>query len=247
MLKIAICDDDNIYIQYMEKMLIKSGLDKEVAEFYTYNSGPALLADCNKNIDFDALFLDVQMNGMDGNETAKYFRKKHQSTLLIFCSGVYQPTVESFKVTPFRYLLKQYTDEVMLKELSEIIEVLKERKKMPYIVGKHGNTTIKIKPEEILYISVAKRGSHIYVCAEGLINEFGEKIACKEKVSELYKVLKFCGFAYAHNSYIVNLQYIVSKRQAEVELTNGTILTISRSKEKIFRTALTEHLAGKYE
>lgn len=247
MLKIAICDDDNIYVQYMEKMLIKSGLNKETTEFHLYNSGPALLSDCETDNEFDALFLDIQMNGMDGNETAKYFRERYQNTILIFCSGVYQPTVESFKVAPFRYLLKQFTDEVMLKELSEITEVIKERKKMPYIAGKHGNATIRLKPEDILYISVAKRGSNIFISTEGIKNEFGEVLGCQDKVSKLFEVLQFYGFAYAHNSYIVNLRYVVSKRQAEVELTNGTILTISRSKERTFRTALAEHLAGKYE
>lgn len=45
---------------------------------------------------FDCLILDVAMPGMDGNETARDFREQFPDTLLVFCSGVCVPTVESY-------------------------------------------------------------------------------------------------------------------------------------------------------
>ena len=36
---IAICDDEDNYIKYIKKMLLKSGLESEETVFYEYNSG----------------------------------------------------------------------------------------------------------------------------------------------------------------------------------------------------------------
>lgn len=40
---IAICDDENSFIKYMKKMLLKSGLKKEETTFCEYNSGEELI------------------------------------------------------------------------------------------------------------------------------------------------------------------------------------------------------------
>lgn len=247
MYKIAICDDDDSYVQYLKRMIALTKIECGNIEYYEYSSGEALLADVDKNVEYDVLFLDIQMGGIDGNETARRFRKKCLNTLLIFCSGVYQPTVKSFRVYPFRYILKQYTDKTILKELNEIIDVVIERNLEPYIIGSNHHSTTKLKPEEIMYISIAKRGSNIFVYPDSIKYEFERNITSKKKVEELFYILREFNFVYVHNSYIVNLRYIKRKTLKEIELIDGTILSVARSKEKTLRESLAEYLAKKYE
>ena len=73
-----------------------------------------------------------------------------------------------------------------------------------------------------------------------------EKLPEHAKVDELYDRLKAYGFAYAHNSYIVNLRYVKRISATELELQDNVILSISRSKEKNFRADFAKYLAGKY-
>ncbi len=247
MYNIAICDDDQVFISYMKKMIIASGLDERMVVFYEYCSGEELILSMNKNIEYDLLILDMQMGNMDGIETAKLYRGKYINTILVFCSGRVKPTVKSFEVTPFRYLLKQYSDSRMLREMYPIIEKIKSLKIEPFIIGSYLYNTVKLTPDEILYIAVSKHGSDIYICSHIIRYEFERKIKSKEKVKELYLMLKNHGFVYAHNSYIVNLKYIKRKTMIELELVDGTVLSIARSKEKELRKALAEHLARKYE
>jgi len=75
---------------------------------------------------------------------------------------------------------------------------------------------------------------------------FESHVTSKKKLAELYEQLKDYGFEYAHNSYIVNLRYIKRRIPGELELTDGTILTVSRSKEKRLREAMTRFVAQKY-
>ena len=156
------------------------------------------------------------------------------------------PTPFIFKVTPFRYLLKQYEKALMITEFKEVIDVLNHRKREPIIVGKYYNNIVKLLPQEIMYFSIAKSGSNIYLCPNASKFEFENHLICKKKLSEIYQTLNEYDFVYIHNSYIVNLNYIKRKTERIVEMINGDILTISRSREKEFREKFTVFLESKY-
>lgn len=115
-----------------------------------------------------------------------------------------------------------------------------------FIMGHYYKNTIRLKPEEITYISIEKHGSQIHVTSQVMKYQFEGKILSKQRVGELYDKLKDHDFAYAHNSYIVNLRYVKQITAAELELRGGIILSIARSKEKEFRAAFAKWLAGKY-
>lgn len=246
MYEIVICDDDSLFIKYMERILISGGLSSETVNFYEYQSGEELIEELPGHTKVDLLILDMQMGGLDGNQTAKRFRQQFPLSLLVFCSGVCQPTVKSFEVLPYRYLLKEYTDEHMLDEVKNIVLELKNKTEEIYITGHYHRDTIRIKPEEITYISIAKHGSEIHVNSQIMKYKSDDKIICKQKVEELYGMLRVFGFEYAHNSYIVNFRYVKRIGVTELELNDNTILSISRSKQKKFRADFAKYLAKKY-
>lgn len=246
MYDIAICDDDSHFVGYMERMLLRSGLEAEEAAFHTYHSGEELAQACMHCPKVDLLILDMKMEGMDGNGTARLFRSYFPASVLVFCSGACEPTVKSFEAEPYRYLLKAYSDERMEKELQAVVQEMKKRQAEPAIVGSWKQSMVKLRPEEILYISIARGGSRIYADPSVMKYGFESHITSKKKISELYGQLKGYGFEYAHNSYIVNLRYIKRRIPGELELTDGTRLTVSRSKEKSLREAFARFVAQKY-
>lgn len=243
---IAICDDDSNYIKYIKKMLIQSGLKNEEAIFNEYCSGEELIQSMEFCEKIDLLILDMQMKELDGHETARCFREQFPSSVIVFCSGVCMPTVETFETTPFRYLLKEYTDDRMVRELKVIVDEMKKKFIEPNIIGTWRYSTVKLRLDEILYISIARRGSNIYVNPQIAKYEFKNCVNSKKKVVELYSILKPYGFEYAHNSYIVNLDYIKRMTTQELELSDGTLLSVARSKEKELRVAFARHKAQKY-
>lgn len=238
MYHIGICDDDPMFIKYVERLFDDT---KEQFRFYEYLSGEQMLNDMQEQEYYDLLILDIALPGMDGNETAREFRKMFPETLLVFCSGVFMPTVESFETTPYRYWLKSYTEERMRQEVDTVLLAMKKTKIMPYIKGKKGNEVVKISPKQIYYIAILNRGTMLY-CGDS-----GEKYTSSQKLTEFHEQLKQFGFAYAHNSYIVNLKYVAVVRPTELEFVNGEKLTISRAKAKEFKQAFALSLGQKYE
>lgn len=161
MYRIAICDDDIAYTEYLEKK-IKEVLGKsERSSICKYYSGEEFIGDLE--LEFDLVFLDMQMGEIDGITAAIKFRKRNQDAVLVFCTGIQLPQPEFFDVQPFRYLMKNYTENKMDEELKNIINKMIENKKEVYIVVRNDGRMDKIAIDNITYISNIKRGCCIHM------------------------------------------------------------------------------------
>ncbi|MFR5636562.1 MAG: LytR/AlgR family response regulator transcription factor [Mediterraneibacter faecis] len=161
MYRIAICDDDIAYTEYLEKK-IKEVLGKsERSSICKYYSGEEFIGDLE--LEFDLVFLDMQMGEIDGITAAIKFRKRNQDAVLVFCTGIQLPQPEFFDVQPFRYLMKNYTENKMDEELKNIINKMIENKKEVYIVVRNDGRMDKIAIDNI-HIPLDIRTLHIWIC-----------------------------------------------------------------------------------
>ena len=243
MYRIAICDDDIAYTEYLEKK-IKEVLGKsERSSICKYYSGEEFIGDLE--LEFDLVFLDMQMGEIDGITAAIKFRKRNQDAVLVFCTGIQLPQPEFFDVQPFRYLMKNYTENKMDEELKNIINKMIENKKEVYIVVRNDGRMDKIAIDNITYISNIKRGCciHMFSKKDNQCYEF----ASNKKLIDTYEELKNQSFEYAHNSYIVNFKAIIGIKNDVITMEDLTTLNISRSKRKIFHSRFADYLGGKYK
>lgn len=241
MFKIAICDDDINYRTRVKNLIVKITDFCPDIFFYEYSSGEELIKDVNQM--HNLLFLDIQMGEMDGNETAKVFRKLNRDAILIFCTNFQNPTPESFKVQPYRYIMKDLQDQMLKEEMPDIIREMERKTEIRYLnVTEDGNLS-RIPVKQILYVSVVKRGALIHQYSENGTKE----ICCRETVKEIYDRLLYEGFEYAHNSYIVNMANIIHVSKNVITLKDKTELNISRSKQKNFDSSFSKFLRLRYK
>ncbi len=80
-MQIAICDDEVSMVQILEEKIKKLLPDAVIDK---YLSGDELIASGSKP---DILFLDIQMPGMDGMETAKMLRQDNERYDTHFCDS----------------------------------------------------------------------------------------------------------------------------------------------------------------
>ena len=113
--KIALCDDDTNYMDDLEKLLKKCSQQEDLLEIVKCTSGAQILNSDNDNV--DVVFQDIQLKGMDGNEISGDLWKRGYQGALVHCSGIYMPTPETIKISPYRYILKQAEKEEVMKDL----------------------------------------------------------------------------------------------------------------------------------
>lgn len=243
MYRIAICDDDKRDIEILKRLILKTKVvDTNLFQLYAFESGEQLFF--HQQMDFDVIFMDMQMGEMDGYETAMNLRKVDSNFLLVFWSGVVMPVPEHFKAGAFRYLEKNKLEEEIVSELNDIIVELVKRKARPYVICKHssGKDQIRIYPESVLYIAI--RGNGCQVFAHGKVKEQfpNEILRITQNLNQVVQVFtEEYGFSRIHNSYIVNMSYITHISRTCVKLVDGTELTVARSKIKAFQKAFAQY------
>lgn len=249
MYKIAICEDDKSYIEALKKLIVDTGvIDVNLLQFQEFSSGEQLYF--YPQLEFDMIIMDIQLGKMDGYETAMELRKIDNNFLLVFCSGIIMPTPKFFKANAFRYLDKNDTDEELLDEMTAIMKEMVIRKDRPFIMCKYssGKDQIRVYPESILYITIRGNGCQIH--PYGKLKELFPKEILRinmnlNSVAEIFD--EEHGFVRIHNSYIVNMAYIMKTGIESVALIEGTELSVARSKMKHFQQVFAKYAAAKYE
>lgn len=214
-MNIAVVDDETVIMEQIGGMVRKQMPDCYL-EFYATGEG---LLEAGKR--FDIVFLDIQMDGMDGIETARRLRAKQDDIVLIFVTGSREYVFDALDLYAFHYLLKP-VDENKFKEVLERAtgEVAKKKEKRVLFIKKRNLT---LDQADILYIeSRAKKvGIHtdrskdiieIYATMEELERQLGE---------DFYR---------CHRAYIVNMAHITEYDNESITITNGDKVYLTKKK-----------------
>ena len=236
MIRIAICDDEEYYRETIRNVILDRE-NKENVVFYEFESGEEFLQQLWQK--YDLVFMDIKMPGIDGNKTAQAFRKINEEAVLIFCTNYSSPTTDSFKVQPYRYIIKDIRNKYLYENIGDILKEVRRKQKNIFLDVLEDGKLTRLVIDEIVYISVAKRGVIIH-CYEKP-DRF-----CRRHIKEIYEELKGVGFEHAHNSYIVNLTNIIKLEKNVIVMKNGVALNISRSKKEQFHEAFTNYLQLRY-
>lgn len=242
MYKIAICDDNKKYVDFLEQIICQVSEKPQDNIIYKFYSGEEFLE--NPASSFDLLFLDMKMEKVDGMAAALKYRESDQDGILVFCSGIQMLKPEFFDVHPFRYLMKSYSREKLIYEIRLILEKMIENKKETFLIVCSDGRMNKVPVRDILYISNRKHGSNIHTFSKQ--TQKSEEFICNRKLKEIYEELKNQYFEYAHNSYIVNFQAVVGLKNNTIQLEDSTVLNISRSKKERFHKRFSQYLGQKY-
>lgn len=224
MITIAICDDAERDLQLLETLIRKMNPFDGQFELDVFSSGEALLSSPKRP--YDMVVLDVQMPELSGYTTAQKLRESDQKTVLAFLTGVAAPTVEVFRVTPFRYLMKQMSEEELRQELSACFHEVERTNR--FVTLQSGGDLLRLAVSSILYLVIQGRSVDV-------ITDKG-RYCIKAKMADMYSLLAPHGFGYCHKSYLCNFSRVMSVSSASVIMENGDILPVSQPKAKSFKS-----------
>ena len=214
-MRIAICDDEKNIRELIANKVVKQYPDAEIIFF---QSGEELLL-VDESIDI--LFLDIQMSGIDGMETARELRKKDKSVILIFVTAVEEYVFQAFDVGAFNYIVKPIDDGKFSDVLHRAVDewssqnINEKEPEVRYVLINNSGVHTKVILDEIVYAEVFNRKVVIHKL-DGEIEYYG-------KMSDL-ESLAGDSFFRPHRAYLINFKYVEKYDATTIYLERGTVL-----------------------
>lgn len=233
MIKVAICDDEEIFLNDYAKVInnIKKLYSYNI-EIFKFNSGEELLNFISINeVKFNIIFLDIIMDKIDGIETAKKIRQIDTITEIVFLTSSKYYALEGYEVKAYNYIVKS-SGSIEYK-IYEVIRELYSRAN-DFIVINNKSGVERIETKKIVYIESNRR--------KIIFNTTEFKYDMYEKLDNIHTKLKQRGFIKVHRSYIVNREFIKKIESRDIITTTGDIIPISRSKLDEVKLSFMEYL-----
>lgn len=224
MLKIAICDDEEVAIDIMTAR-ITHYLDQEKAQ-YELSPFTDALALRNAILDgapFQVLFLDIDMPSLNGIRLGEHLRRSGFTGYVIFTTSRTEMVFDSLRVQPFRFLRKSKFNEEIGIAIHDLLEEMAP-KKTEGMVFRRGNQVFQLNPYEIMYVESQRKLQYVHLPAEVAKISSGMEEVCQQ--------LEPYGFLRIHKSYAVNYRFIHSITKTDVILDNKEVLPVSRQRLK---------------
>lgn len=221
-MRIAICDDNMEHANVMEDHIYQ--FRKTFVECDVYRNGEEFIsAFCDRGEQYDVIFLDMEMEQLNGIETANYIREVDEHVIIVFVTSHTEYMRESFKCAPFRFLVKPVNCKEFEAVFYDISKKLsKQRKVFAFADNK---AKIRLYCDDIIYCESQDHWIWIYT------KEKRYRL-CKP-LTELYSQLDKEMFCRVHKSFIINFLYIKSIKDNSIELYHcKNPVTISRSYRK---------------
>lgn len=227
-IRIAICDDEKIVCNAVEKMVENVsntlGIGITVDVFYSGESFVEYLA---KGHNYDFVLLDIELYELNGIDVGRYLRDDlgNFHTQIIFISSKDTYAMQLFSVQPLDFLVKPLNEEKITGVIRRGLDMMGMPKEE--LVCCVNRSMECISCSEILYLVSSGRKVKV-ICINSQIEYYG-------KLSdELKKLPNY--FCQVHNSYIINYRAIKKYLPTVVIMNNNDEIPISRKFVKDFKS-----------
>ncbi len=231
--KIAVVEDNKVERQTLLNQLAalqkQDGLSLEILAF---PSGSEFLA--QYKADYALVFLDIDMPGLNGIETARAIRRADSTAILIFVTNMAQYALTGYEVEAFDFILKPINPyNFAIKVRRALNRVAKDQGNAIMVREKGGARRVQIS--DIRYLEVT--GHYvIYHTTAGDLTEYSTLKDASQKINSPL-------FVQCNQSYLIHLKYVDSVSRESVQVA-GQELFISRKMRSAFLAAVAGYFGG---
>lgn len=227
MVSVAVCDDDNNIVKIVKNSVLQYQVYGNYQfDIHCFSCGEDLL---KSKLIYDIIFLDIEMEGIDGIITARHIRQTNRKTRIVYITNHSECALRSYSVHPFDFIVKPISCEriiIVMNELVAYLTKLDEKKEVIQLKSEEGPLILNLNDIYLFEYTGNRR-----------ITVFTEKNSylIRGSLSEIKDLIKEENFISPHKSFIVNMEYIEKLNGLDIYTTNGHKIPVAQKKLKYFR------------
>lgn len=231
-MNIIVCDDEKIFRDQV-RVEVEEYFGKLDCTCIEYSDGTELVVAYKNGQQMDVIFLDIEMEKVDGMDAAKELRALGMTAPIVFLTSHVELAMEGYEVAAFRFLPKPIVKEKMTKALVDLKEELFEKQKI--IIHYEGEDVV-LFVDDIVYIEAMNNSISIVLTTR--------EYTIRKKMSDMEQELAEISdhFFRIHRGYLINIAHVKKHQAKEVLLTKDVVLPISRSVAGDFKESLFEYI-----
>lgn len=231
MYNVAVVDDRpeerDILQEYLRRFAAER---KRTLQITAFADGESFLAAFDHN--FDIVLLDIEMEGIDGMETARRLRERDEKVCLLFVTYLANFAVQGYSVHALDFLVKPVGYENFSMKMDRaVVAADRARKKEIIVSAAEGDRRLPI--DELYYVEVMNH-TLIYHTKGGALSVRGAIRDCETLLAPY-------DFARCNKSYLVNMNYVTEIRRNEIRV-GDTLLPIGSTRRQDFLKRLAEYM-----
>lgn len=232
MIRLAVVEDDESYRnclgRYLEQYMKENGISFDI---HIFLDGEDIVE--NYKAQFDIIFMDIQMQFMDGMSAAEEIRKTDENVIIIFITNMVQYAIRGYEVKAFDYVLKPITYFTFAQKLDKALECIKNKVSY-YLSIPVGSGVQKLDIGQLYYIE-----SQGHMLLYHTKNTF---YSSRGNMKQVEEILQPYGFFRSNKGYLVNMKYVDAVKDGCCVI-NGVNLMIARARKKTFMEALANYMS----
>lgn len=228
MIKIAICEDEEIYQKIVED-IINSNFNLDILSF---TNAEKLLdyVSLNEN-SIDIFILDIELPEKNGLEAARKIRNFNRDAVIIFLTNYESFVFDSFEVNTFRFIPKARLEKQFIKAMSDAIGEISRQNNYINVKAVGTNETIRIDVKNIL--SLEKRNKTVEIFLDN-----GTVVKSRITLKQLLDTAKSDCLITAQKGVVVNVNHIIKIDSDKLTMTDNSVQYVSRNNIKNVKQAI---------
>ena len=221
-LRAFIVDDEETEIAILSEHIRRYCAEHNLnAEIQTCSSGRSLIVSYEPPC--DAVFLDIEMQNMDGMKAAELLRKMDDRVAVVFVTNMAQYAIRGYEVEALGFLIKPVNYHSLSIILDKIVRRRQDYTADEILIPYDGGIR-RVSRRDIVCIEVMNHALIYHLIDGQMMTNAGS-------LSDLETQLEKYFFFRCHKSFLINLRYVTEIRTQSV-IVKGMEIPVGRSRRK---------------